>query len=113
MTKQEDVFLKNRETAIEIVRGDIYENERTKYAHKEGLFLQSLYGEGLILEYTPQTFGSYQEIKTRRGRRVGGTDSGTVDGIDKKLSIGNGNLNGNRANDVNSILTKKEGNEVE
>lgn len=90
----------DNETAIEIVRGDIYENERKQSTHKEGLFWENVYGQEFVREYTPQTFGSYQEIKTERGRRVSGTDSGAVDGISKGRENGAGNLNGNSDNGV-------------
>ena len=90
----------DNETAIEIVRGDIYENERKQSTHKEGLFWENVYGQEFVREYTPQTFGSYQEIKTERGRRVGGTDSGAVDGISKGRENGAGNLNGDSDNGI-------------
>ena len=86
----------DNETAIERVRGDIYENERKQSTHKEGLFWENVYGQEFVREYTPQTFGSYQEIKTKRGRQVGRTDSGAVDGISERSKNGAGNLNGDK-----------------
>lgn len=77
--EQAEFFKDSNEDVVKIVREDILEHERTESTYKESLFWENLYGEELVSEYSADSFGSYQEIKTGRWRPGSRIDGRRID----------------------------------
>ncbi|MBQ8178314.1 MAG: hypothetical protein IJ033_03880 [Clostridia bacterium] len=78
------------ETDIEIVREEIYRNENKPWTRQSN-FYENLFGEELVGEYLPNSFGTYKELKAQRWERIWGQESQGVDGTNQILQDGRGN----------------------
>ncbi len=98
----------DNETSIEQIR-DLYyeiENSRTKYPYTALDIIESVFGKGIVAEYTLGDFANYQEIKAQRGRQDSRIESGRIDENNQREQNGRRNLGENQGT-VNFSLKDK------
>ena len=98
----------DNETSIEQIRDFYYEIEtdRRKYTYKTLDIIESVFGKGVVAEYTLGDFASYQELKAKRRRQDIRSESGRVDEDYQREQDGRRNLGENQGN-INFSLKDK------